>query len=152
MKKWDETINRAGELYGGSFHCCEAITLAVSEHFGYKNDLLLKITSPFGGGMTANGSACGSLIAAYLCMGIFKGRSSADENRDAANGSADRIYKKFCEKYGSPDCRNIIGYDRKDPKAVELYAKKVKCEVCIPLAKEVTGWILEELELKDENE
>lgn len=150
MRNLEETINRAGNLYGGSFHCCEAILMAVSEHLGYENDLLLKISSPFGGGMTANGSACGSLIAAYLCMGIFKGRSSVNENRDAANSAADRVYKRFCEKYGSAECRNIIGYDRKDPKAVELYAKKVKCEVCIPLVKEVTRWILEELEQKNE--
>lgn len=150
MRNLEETIHRAGELYRGNFHCCEAIMIAVSEHLGYENDLLLKISSPFGGGMTANGSACGSLVAAYLCMGIFKGRSSANESRDAANGAADRIYKKFCEKYGSVECRNIIGYDRKDPKAVALYAKKVKCEVCIPLAKEVTGWILEEMEPKSE--
>jgi len=35
--------------------------------------------------------------------------------------------------------------------AVNLYGKKVKCEVCIPLTKEVTRWILEELEQKNES-
>jgi C_GCAxxG_C_C family probable redox protein len=100
MRNLEETKNRAGELYGSNFHCCEAILMAVCEKLDYENDLLLKIASPFGGGLTANGSACGSLVAAYLCMGIFKGRSSAKESRDAANSAADRIYKKFCEKYG----------------------------------------------------
>lgn len=152
MKNWDETINKAGELYGGSHHCCEAIMLAVGEYMGCPNDLLLKISSPFGGGMTGNGAACGSLIAAYLCMGIYKGRSSEAESRNVANEPANRIYNKFCQKYGSPVCNNIVGYDKKDPKAVELYGKKVKCEVCIPLAKEVTRWILEELEQEQTNE
>jgi len=152
MKNWDKTINKTEELYGGSHHCCEAIMLAVGEHMNCQSDLFLKVSSPFGGGMTGNGAACGSLIAAYLCMGIFKGRASEIESRNAANDSADRIYKKFCDKYGSFICSSIIGYDKKDPKAVEVYGKKVKCEVCIPLAKEVTRWILEELEHEQSNE
>jgi hypothetical protein len=32
MEKWDDVVNKAGELYDGSFHCCEAIVLAVSEY------------------------------------------------------------------------------------------------------------------------
>lgn len=152
MEKWNESINKAGQLYGGNFHCCEAIVLAVSEYLGYKNDLLLKISTPFGGGMTNNGAACGSLTAAYLCMGIFKGRASEDESRNNACEPANRIYQKFCEKYGSPNCNDIIGYDKKDPQAVELYGKKVKCEICIPLTKEVTKWILEELDNQNENQ
>jgi C_GCAxxG_C_C family probable redox protein len=151
MENLNETVSKAGELYEGNYHCCEAIVLAVSEHFDCKDDLLLKISTPFGGGMTSNGAVCGSLIAAYLCMGIFKGRASENESRNNACEPANRIFNKFCQKYGSPNCRDITGYDKKDPKAVELYGKKVKCEVCIPLTKEVTRWILEELNQENEN-
>lgn len=151
MENLNDAVNKAGELYEGNYHCCEAIVLAISEHMGLKDDLLLKISTPFGGGMTSNGAACGSLIAAYLCMGIFKGRTSEDESRNSANEPADRIYSKFCRKYGSPNCREIVGYDKKDPEAVKLYGKKMKCEVCIPLTKEVTRWILEELDQKNES-
>ncbi len=151
MEKWNEVVEKAGELYEGNFHCCEAILLAVGEYLGYQNDLLLKISTPFGGGMINNGAACGSLIAAYLCMGIFKGRTSENESRNAACEPADRIFQKFCEKFPSPNCRDIIGYDKKDPQAVKLYGSKVKCQVCIPLTKEVTRWILEELDNSNEN-
>jgi C_GCAxxG_C_C family probable redox protein len=146
MEQWDQVINKAGELYGGNYHCCEAIVLAVSEYLGYQDDSLLKICTPFGGGMIKNGAACGSLIAAYLCMGIFKGRNSTGESRDGACDPANRIFQKFCEKYGSSECRDIIGYDMKDHQVDDSQRKKVKCEVCIPLTKEVTRWILEELD------
>ncbi len=146
MEKWDDAINKAGELYAGKYHCCEAVVLAVSEYFGYKDDLLLKISTPFGSGMTNNGAVCGSLLAAYLCMGIFRGRKSDSESRTAACEPADRIYHKFCEKYGSCNCRDIVGYDKKDPEAAEKYGKKVKSEICIPLTKTVTQWIMEELD------
>lgn len=147
MEKWNEVIDKAGQLYaGGNYHCCEAIVLAVSEYFGYKNELLLKISSPFNGGLIGNGAACGSLIAAYLCMGIFRGRASENESRDGYCEPAKRIFQKFCQKYGSPNCRDITGYDHKDPQAVELFAKKIKSEVCIPLTKDVTRWVLEELD------
>lgn len=46
MDKWNEVIEKAGELYGGNYPCCEAIILAISEYFGYQNDLLLKISVP----------------------------------------------------------------------------------------------------------
>ena len=149
MQKWEKTIHQAGELYGGNYHCCEAIVLAICEYFGYRNDLLLKISTPFGGGMVSNGAACGSLIAAYLCMGIFRGRTSEYEKRVKACEPADRIFQKFCQKYASCNCRDIVGYDKKDPQAVALYGAKVKQEVCIPLTKEVTRWILEELDNPD---
>lgn len=146
MEKWNEVVNKAGQLYEGEYHCCEAIVLAVSDYFNRRHDLLLKISTPFGGGMNGNGAACGSLIAAYLCMGIFRGRSSAIESREAAGDSANRIFEKFCAKFGSTECRELIGYDLKDASIDDLHRKKVKCEVCIPLTKEVTRWILEELD------
>lgn len=154
MEKWTEVIEKAGELYGGNFHCCEAILLAVGEYYGYpalSRELLLKISTPLGGGMINNGAACGSLLAAYLCMGIFKGRTSENEGRNSACEPADRIFQRFCRKYGSPNCREITGYDKKDPEAVKLYGSKVKCQVCIPLTQKVTRWILEELENSNEN-
>jgi hypothetical protein len=51
MENLNETVSKAGELYEGNYHCCEAIVLAVSEHFDCKDDLLLKISTPFGGEM-----------------------------------------------------------------------------------------------------
>ena len=149
MKSIDNSAEKAGQLYDGNFHCCEAIILAVSEYMEIDGDLLLKISTPFGGGMINNGAACGSLIAAYICMGAFKGRSSECESRNNACEPADRIFQKFCQKYGSPNCREITGYDKKDPQAVELHSKRVKSEICVPLTKEVTRWILEELAAND---
>jgi len=146
MDKWNETVDKAAELYGGNYNCCEAIMLAVGEYLGYDDDLLLKISTPFGSGLINNGGTCGSLLAAYLCMGIFKGRTSQYESRDNACRPANRIFEKFCKMYGSPNCNDIVGYNKKDTKAVELYGKKIKCEVCIPLTQKVTQWILEELD------
>lgn len=146
MEKWHEIIEKAGELYAGNYHCCEAVLLAISEYYGYQDDLILKISTPFGGGMIQNGATCGSLIGAYLCMGIFKGRTSENENRSSACVPANHIFSKFREKFGTSECRDIIGYDMKDPQVDEAYRKKIKCEVCIPLTKDVTGWILEELD------
>ena len=145
MQNTNDVAEKAGQLYAGKYHCCEAIVLAVSEYMGMNDDLLLKISTPFGGGMTGNGATCGSLLAAYICMGAFKGRSSENESRKDACEPANRIFHKFCQKYGSPNCSDIVGYDKNDPKSVELYGQKVKQEVCIPLVKEVTRWILEEL-------
>ncbi len=145
MENLNDVAEKAGQLYAGNYHCCEAIVLAVSEFMGMENDLLLKVSTPFGGGMINNGATCGSLLAAYICMGVFRGRSSENESRKNACEPADRIFQKFCRKYGSSSCRDITGYDKKDPKAVELYGNRVKSEICIPLTKEVTRWVLEEL-------
>lgn len=156
MGNSDTIIEKAGELFEeNKCHCCEAIMTAVSEYLGVQNDLLLKVCTPFGGGMVSNGAACGSLIAAYLCMGVFKNNNLDAESKKNVCEAADRIFQKFLATYGSPNCRDIreygncrdiTGYDKKDPQAVQLNAKRVKTEICIPLTKEVTRWILEELE------
>ena len=145
MTNVNDAVEKTGQLYAGNYHCCEAIVLAVSEYMGKEDDLLLKVSTPFGGGMINNGATCGALLAAYICMGIFRGRSSENESRENACVPANRIFQQFCYKYGSPNCRDIVGYDKKDPRAVEMYGQKVKNEVCVPLTKEVTRWILEEL-------
>jgi len=112
------------------------------------SDVPLRISTAFGGGMASNGAACGALIAAYLCMGYFKGRSTPEDDRSAATVPADRIFQRFREKFGSPNCREITGFDKKDPQAAAEHGGRVKREICVPLVKEVTKWILEELESK----
>jgi C_GCAxxG_C_C family probable redox protein len=149
MDDLENVIQKAGQLYEGNYHCCEAIVLAVSEYMGMSSGLLQKIATPFGGGMTSNGAACGSLIAAYLCLGAIKGRSMPGESRSSCCEPADRIFQKFQQTYGSCNCRQITGFDKKDQKAAELLSKKVKDEICVPMVKEVTRWILEELKTDD---
>jgi C_GCAxxG_C_C family probable redox protein len=147
MKEISEASQTAGRYYNdGQHHCCEAIIQAVSEELGLDKDTLLRIATPFGGGLAGNGSVCGSLIAAYILLGATRGRESLDEDRSAAAEPASRIYQKFCQRFGSANCREIVGYDKKDPQAVAEFGEKVKREICTPMTQEVTGWILEELQ------
>lgn len=146
MEKHYEVIEKAGQLYGGKCHCCEAICLAVSEYFGCSDELIFKISSPFGMGIAKNQDVCGSLIAACICAGMVKGRKTQDDSREETYAAVDRLYKRFREKYGSTSCRDIVKYDAQDAKALQENGSRIKNEVCIPLAKEVTKWILEELD------
>lgn len=145
MEDYIKTVQTAKKYYSnGKHHCCEAIVQAVSEEIGLDKDSLLKICTPFGGGMAGNGATCGSLIAAYICLGAARGRNSLEDDRLPAAEPAGRIYKKFRERFGTIICNEIVGYDKTDPIAVAKYGDEMKAKVCVPLAGVVTGWIMEE--------
>ncbi len=146
MGNYEEVQEKALDYFNSGFNCCESVVIAVCEHLGLDREIPLRISTPFGSGMSRNGSNCGALNAAFICMGLLGGRKSNEDSRDESYLPADRIFARFKEKYKSPCCCDITGVNLRDPE--ELVKKKdwMHKELCGPLVKQVTQWVLEETE------
>jgi len=145
MDKWKEAKDRALNYFNSGYNCCESVVLSVCDELGVDKELPLKIATPFGSGMSRNGSNCGALNAAFICVGMMKGRKTNEDSRDDSYLPADRIFAKFKEKYGTSACYDITGVNLRDPEELAKKKEWMHNELCGPLVCNVTEWVLEEL-------
>jgi C_GCAxxG_C_C family probable redox protein len=138
--------NKAEKYFNEGYNCCESVVLAVCDHVGMDKEMPLKISTPFGSGMSKNASNCGALSAAFVAMGMTKGRSSNEEPRDPSYVPSDIIFNKFKEKYHTVSCGDITGLDLRNPEVMAQNKERLHKEICGPIVRQVTDWILVELE------
>ena len=148
MGRYEETKDLALNYFNSGYNCCESVVMAVCDHLGIDKEIPQKIATPFGSGMSRNGSNCGALNAAFICMGMVGGRTSSEESRDTSYLPADRVFAKFKEKYGTTCCYDITGVNLRDPEEAAKNKDRMHNELCGPLVKHVTEWVLEELDKK----
>ncbi|KUO76595.1 MAG: hypothetical protein APF77_16875 [Clostridia bacterium BRH_c25] len=148
MGKHEETQEKALNYFNSGYNCCESVVLAVCDQLGVDKELPLKIATPFGSGMSRNGSNCGALNAAFICMGMVKGRKTNEDSRDDSYLPADKVFGKFKEKYGTSCCYDITGINLRDPEEVAKKKDWMHNELCGPLVKQVTQWVMEEINKK----
>lgn len=144
--KYIEIQNKAENYFNSGYNCCESVVLAVCEHLGIDKEMPLKIATPFGSGMSKNGSNCGALSAAFIAAGMAKGRKSSEDAREPSYVPADKIFNKFKEKYNTVSCRELTGLNLRDPEVMAHNKERMHRETCGPIVRQVTAWILEELE------
>ena len=148
MGNHEESKEKVLTYFNGGYNCCESVVMAVCDYLNVDKELPQRIATPFGSGMSRNGSNCGALNAAFICMGMTGGRKSSEESRDTSYLPADRIFAKFKEKYGSTYCIDITGINLGDPEEAARKKEWMHNELCGPLVQQVTEWVLEELDRK----
>lgn len=144
-ERFVEVQNKAEDYFNSGYNCCESVVLAVCDYMGVDKEMPLKIATPFGSGMSKNGSNCGALSAAFIASGMIKGRNNNEEPRDPSYIPADVIFNKFKEKYNSVACRDITELDLKDSEVMAQNKDRMHKEICGPIVRQITQWILEEL-------
>lgn len=145
MNKWIMVQDKAASYFDSGYNCCEAIVIAVCEELGIEKEMPLKVATPFGSGMSRNGSNCGALNAAFICMGAAKGRRTNEEGRDPSYIPADIVFNKFKEKYGTTSCSEITNINFRDAEEVSKNKERLHRELCGPIVRQVTEWVMEEL-------
>lgn len=115
------------------YNCAQSVLLTMHEHYGNKpNELIPKIASAFGGGIGRCGNLCGALTGAIMAIGLKHGTNELGmEKRETAAAQAQRFYEQFTRQFGTPYCRELIGYDLTDPQQLkEARERKVFDEKC----------------------
>jgi hypothetical protein len=116
--------------------CSETLCNVVDRAFGHPLPIEEHASAPLAGGIMAHGYQCGQVWGAALAAGAQAHRllGSGPQAETAAITAAQRIVGSFGARYGSIDCRAIIGVDFGDPSqnalkvAVQYFARNgVKC-------------------------
>ncbi|MPN50610.1 hypothetical protein SDC9_198241 [bioreactor metagenome] len=111
MNQYEE---KAIQYHGGNFNCAQAMALAFKDKLGLDEDTLLKLASPFGGGMAGMGEICGIINSMFMIWGLKYGYSNdpTSEEKRAHNKALRALAEQFRAENGSINCRELIAMQK----------------------------------------
>ncbi len=122
-------------------NCCQSTLCPFAERFDYAPEEMERMTVGFGGGM-GHGDNCGAFVGGYLVLALAFGD---DEEKTEEKQRAFR--EAFTARFGSPYCRELIGYDFAIPgereKAFEAGVPQAKCPDLVAGTVEILEELLE---------
>ena len=108
-----ERSHEAVSLFKQGFSCSQAVLAAFSDTFGLERNLALKVSQPFGGGISHRGEMCGAVSGGLMVLGLKFGRTKAEDipSRDRTYDAVTRFIQKFENLHGTILCKELLGYD-----------------------------------------
>lgn len=142
-----DPIQRASEHFAQGLNCSQSVFSAFSEQLGIEENVALRLTSPFGGGVAHQGNVCGAVTGALLALGMQRGNTSA-VGKDETYRIAEDFIQRFKELHGTIQCRELIGHDISSPdelqSAREQNVFKTICPGLVQDAVKLTTAMLDE--------
>ncbi len=139
---------KAVENFLAGYACSQAILAEYGELFDLGREQALKLAAGFAGGMRI-GSTCGSVIAAYMVMGLkFSGEDCGKlEGRKPVYEAMSDFNHRFTADNGSLNCRDLLGCDISSASGLETARQKdlfrTACPRFVRSAAELLDEILE---------
>ncbi|KYH38419.1 MAG: hypothetical protein AYL31_011370 [Candidatus Bathyarchaeota archaeon B26-1] len=115
---------------GRPYNCCESVLLALKDHLGVESDIIPKIGTGIGAGVSLNGLLCGSISSVAIAIGLKYGRTRAEEDPQPIWRMVDKYVAEFKEKFGHVNCRQLTGLDLKTKEGLKEYFEKVHDYAC----------------------
>lgn len=112
MKNVNEIVDKASFYFKSGYNCAESTLLAIAKDaFEIDSDLIPKIATGFGGGISRLGYVCGAVSGAVMGFGLEYGRNNPEELRAKTYNPVATFHKRFKEKFGSILCKELSGCD-----------------------------------------
>ena len=120
------------------YNCTQAVVLAFSDLLPCNEEMLMKLSCSFGGGMGRLREVCGSVSGMLIVLGMLYGYSTPETGSVKAEQyqRVQELAHAFEEKNGSIVCRELLGlnvrHDSPTPEArTSDYYKKRPCKELI---------------------
>lgn len=146
----EERVLRARELFLKGYNCSQAVFCAYSDIYDIPNELALKLSASFGGGIGRTRETCGAVCGMVMLEGLKTGQTK--ENDDAQKQTnykqTQKLIERFKEENGSSICRELLGLKKNakivsspDPRTSEYYKQRP----CLRMVESAARIIGEEL-------
>jgi C_GCAxxG_C_C family probable redox protein len=116
---------------GRPYNCCESVLLALKEYLDTDSNLIPKIGTGIGAGVSLNGLLCGSISSVALAIGIKYGRTSPEESPQPIWEMVDKYMSEFRDKFGYVNCRQLTGLNLKTKEGLKEYFARVHDYACV---------------------
>jgi len=100
----------AVSLFKRNFNCAQSVLAAFASQLGMDESSMLKIASPFGGGVARRGQVCGAVSGGLMALGLAMGADTPSGKEDAYR-LGQEFLRRFESVHGSILCRELLGYD-----------------------------------------
>jgi C_GCAxxG_C_C family probable redox protein len=100
-----------------TMNCNQSVFTAYASDFGISEELSFSLGLAFGGGMGHLGKTCGTVTGAYIVIGLWCARKTADrkEQKQLAELKVKEFTQLFIERNGSIECKELLKYDLSIP-------------------------------------
>ena len=125
MKSVNEIVDKASSYFKSGYNCAESTLLAIAEEvLEIDSDLIPKIATGFGGGISRKGYVCGAVSGVVMGFGLKYGRNSPEELRAHTYNRVVEFYKRFQEKFGSIICKELSGCDLSNMEGIRKFREE----------------------------
>jgi C_GCAxxG_C_C family probable redox protein len=127
----------AVNAFQSGLHCAQAILSTYSGQLGLDQGTALKIAAGFGAGMARMQNTCGAVTGAVMVMGLkmIDKNTSREMLRDTFYSSIQEFFRRFREKNGTTECRDLLNCDLKTPEGQKVFHDNklsvTVCEKCV---------------------
>lgn len=115
---------------GRPYNCCESVLLTLAEHLDIDTELIPKIGTAIGAGVSLNGLLCGSISGVAMAIGVKYGRRSSEENPQPVWDMTDKYLADFRERFGAVNCRQLTRLNLKTQEGLKEYFARVHDYEC----------------------
>jgi C_GCAxxG_C_C family probable redox protein len=115
---------------GRPYNCCESVLLALVEYLHIDSELIPKIGTAIGAGVSLNGLLCGSVSGVAMAIGIKYGRERPEENPEPVWKMMDEYLAAFKKRFGYVNCKQLTGLNLKTSEGLKEYFARVHDYEC----------------------
>lgn len=141
----------AMEYFQQGYNCTQSVVLAFQDMLPFDQETILRMVSPFGGGMSRLREVCGSVSGMFFVAGYLYGYDDPKnyEAKKELYGKMQDLAHRFEEENGSIICRELLGLDcmhdssTPEKRSAEYY-KKRPCKELAGCAAELMEQFIQE--------
>jgi C_GCAxxG_C_C family probable redox protein len=115
---------------GRPFNCCESVLAALKDQVDEGAEILPKVGTGIGAGVSLNGLLCGCISSIAMLIGIRYGRTNPEQNPQPVWSMVDRYVAEFKNKFKYVNCRELTKLDLKTADGFKEYYAKVHDYAC----------------------
>ena len=115
---------------GQPYYCCESVLSVLREYLPARTDLIPKMSTDIGTGVSLDGLLCGSVSSVVIAIGMRYGRISPEETPQPVWEMVDRYVSDFKDRFGHVNCRELTGLDLKAEEGLEENYAEVHDHAC----------------------
>ena len=106
----EDRIQRAVELFMQGYGCCQSVVCAFSDLYGLDEEMALRISAGFGGGVGRMRLMCGTCSALVILAGLEKGQTRGEdrEGKAACYQLVRELLETFRQRNGSIICAELL--------------------------------------------
>ena len=104
--------------------------LALKDELDIRAEVIPKLATGIGAGVSLNGLLCGSISSVALAVGLKHGRTSPEEDPQPVWKMVDEYVKAFKTRFGAVNCRELTRLDMKKQEDLKEYFAKVHDYAC----------------------
>ena len=106
----EDRVQRAVELFMQGYGCCQSVVCAFADLYGLNDDMALRVSAGFGGGVGRLRMMCGACSALVILAGLERGQTRGEdrEGKAACYQLVRELLETFKQRNGSIICAELL--------------------------------------------